>query len=131
MPAPRSKAALAVVALLAGCAGPRPAMPPDAKVAPPAAWRTTPDQAGPELSATWWEAFGDPGLTRIVAAALADNDDVRIAAARVEELMGQAAFAHAQRLPEVNGEVVYQRDRSINPAFGIPQTENVDRKSVV
>ena len=125
MPAMRTKATLAVVALLAGCAGPRPAAPPDAKIEPPAAWRTTPDHPGPELSATWWDAFGDPGLTRIVAAALAGNDDVRIAAARVEELMGQADFAHAQRLPEVNGEVVYQRDRSINPAFGRPQVENV------
>ena len=125
MSAPRSKAALVALALLGACAGPRPGVPPDAKVEPPAAWRTAPEHVGPELSATWWDAFGDPGLTRIVAAALADNDDVRIAAARVEELLGQADFAHAQRLPEVNGEVVYQRDRSINPAFGIPQTENV------
>lgn len=121
----QSSTALALLALMAACAGPRPAAPPDAKIDPPATWRTTPDHLGPDLSATWWEAFGDPGLTRIVAAALADNDDVRIAAARVEELMGQADFARAQRLPEVNGEVVYQRDRSINPAYGIPQVENV------
>ena len=125
MSAPRNRAALAALALLAACAGPRPAAPPEAKVTPPADWRTTPEHPGPELSATWWDSFGDPGLTRIVTAALADNDDVRIAAARVEELMGQARFARAQRLPEVDGEVVYQRDRSINPAFGRPQTENV------
>ena len=125
MSAPRNRGALAALALLAACAGPRPAVPPDAKVTPPADWRTALGQPGPELSATWWDGFGDPGLTRIVTAALADNDDVRIAAARVEELMGQARFAHAQRLPEVDGEVVYQRDRSINPAFGRPQTENV------
>ena len=125
MPAVRNKVALATIVLLAGCAGPRPAAPTDAKVAPPAAWRTTPDHPGPDLSATWWDSFGDPGLTRIVAIALADNDDVRIAASRVEELMGQAAFARAQRMPEIDGTVVYQRDRSINPAFGIPQVENV------
>ena len=120
-----SKTGLAALALLAGCAGPRPTVPPGAKVEPPTAWRTTPDRAGPGLSATWWDAFGDPGLTRVIAAALADNDDIRIAAARVEELMGQVAFARAQRLPEVDGTVVYQRDRSINPAFGRPQVENV------
>ncbi len=127
MPAMRNKAALAALAtlaLLAGCAGPRSSLPPDAKIAPPAAWRTTSDHPGAELSATWWDAFSDPGLTRIVAAALADNDDVKIAAARVEELMGQAAFARAQRLPEIDGAVVYERDRSINPAYGIPQTGN-------
>ena len=125
MSASRSKAALAALALLAGCAGPRPAVPPDTKVVPPAAWRTSPDHPGAEPSATWWDAFGDPGLTRIVTAALANNDDVRIAAARVEELMGQAEFARAQRLPELDGTVVYQRDRSINPARGLPQVENV------
>ena len=119
-----NKVALATLVVLVGCAGPRPKAPLDAKVEPPATWRTTPDHPGPELSATWWDAFGDPGLTRVVAAALADNDDVKIAAARVEELMGQAAFARAQRMPEVDGAVVYQRDRSINPAFGIPQVGN-------
>ena len=125
MSATTSRVALAVVALLAGCAGPRPAVPPDANITPPTTWRTTPDHAAGELSATWWEAFGDPGLTRVVAMALADNDDVRIAAARVQELMGQAAFARAQRMPEVDGGVGFQRDRSINPAYGIPQIENV------
>jgi NodT family efflux transporter outer membrane factor (OMF) lipoprotein len=125
MSATTSRVALAVVALLAGCAGPRPAVPPDAKITPPTTWRTTPDHASGEISATWWDAFGDPGLTRIVVMALADNDDVRIAAARVQELMGQAAFARAQRMPEVDGGVGFQRDRSINPAYGIPQVENV------
>lgn len=124
MSAMRNRVTVAGLVLLAGCAGPRPAAPPDAKVESPAAWRTTPDHPGPELTATWWDTFGDPGLTRIVAAALADNDDVRIAAARVEELRGQAAFSHAQRLPEIDGAVVFQRDRSINPAYGIPQTGN-------
>jgi outer membrane protein, multidrug efflux system len=125
MSMPSNKVALAVLVLLAGCAGPRPAAPPDAKVDPPSAWRTTPDNAGPELSATWWDSFGDPGLTRIITIALADNDDVKIAAARVEELMGQADLARAQRLPEVDGAVAWERDRSINPAYGKPQVQNV------
>jgi NodT family efflux transporter outer membrane factor (OMF) lipoprotein len=130
MSAVRSKVTLAVLAMLAGCAGPRPSTPPDAKIASPSTWRTAPDHTGPELSTTWWDAFGDPGLTRVVATALADNDDVRIAAARVQELMGQAAFAHAQRLPEVDAGLVYERDRSINPAFGIAQTGNITEPMV-
>jgi multidrug efflux system outer membrane protein len=128
--AAKNRVALAVAVLLTGCAGPRPAVPPEAKIVSPAAWRTLPERSSAELSATWWESFGDPGLSRIVATALADNDDVRIAAARVQELMGQAAFARAQRMPEVDGAVGYQRDRSINPAFGIPQTENVSEPFV-
>ena len=125
MSAARNSAGVLVLSLLAACAGPRPPIPPEAHVEPPQAWRTTIEVPGAELSAAWWNRFDDPGLSRIVAAALADNDDIRIAAARVEELMGQAAFARAQRMPEVDGMVVYQRDRSINPAYGIPQVENV------
>ncbi|HEY2593264.1 MAG TPA: TolC family protein, partial [Chloroflexota bacterium] len=125
-----SKATLAVLALLAACAGPRPSTPADAAVESPATWRTAPDHPGPELSATWWDAFDDPGLTRVVAIALAGNDDIKIAAAQVEELMGQAAFAHAQRLPQVNGGFIYERDRSINPAFGIPQDQTISEPLV-
>ena len=121
----RREIAVAALAVLTACAGSRKPIPPEAHVEPPTAWRTAPSQPGPELSAAWWDAFGDAGLTAIVAAALAGNDDVRIAAARVEELMGQAAFARAQRLPEIDGAVAFQRDRSINPAYGIPQVENV------
>jgi NodT family efflux transporter outer membrane factor (OMF) lipoprotein len=126
----RGEVALAALVLLAACAGPRPPAPTESNVNPPAAWRDAEGRVGPELSATWWDAFGDPGLTRVVAAALADNDDVKIAAARVQELMGEAALAHAQRLPEVDGQVTYQRDRSINPAFGMPQVENVSEPVV-
>jgi NodT family efflux transporter outer membrane factor (OMF) lipoprotein len=121
----RSSATLALLAVLAGCAGPRPPVPPDAAVTPPAAWRTSVKQEGVNVSATWWEGFGDPGLSRIVATALANNDDVRIAAARVEELIGQVDLARAQQFPRVDGAVVLQRDRSINPAFGIPQVQTV------
>jgi len=121
----RTKASIAALSLLAACAGPRPVVPPDAKIVPPAAWRTDAPTSAPAVSADWWEAFGDPGLTRVVAAALANNDDIKIAAARVQEMMGQADFAHAQRMPEVDGAVGYQRDRHINPAYGIPQVENV------
>jgi multidrug efflux system outer membrane protein len=125
MSAARNRILLAVLIALDGCAGPRPVLPPDAKIEPPASWRTTPDQRGPEVSATWWDAFGDPGLTRVVRAALDGNADIRIAAARVQELMGQAAFARAQRLPELDGRVDYRRDRSVNPVDGVPQVGNV------
>jgi NodT family efflux transporter outer membrane factor (OMF) lipoprotein len=126
----RSRSTLALLAVLAGCAGPRPPVPPDAAVTPPAAWRTPVGQAAAEVSATWWEGFGDPGLSRIVAAALADNDDIRIAAARVEEFIGQAELARAQQLPRVDGAMVYERQRSINPAFGVPVVQTIAEPAI-
>jgi len=129
----RSRSPLAwvsVVAVLAGCAGPRPPAPPDAAVTPPTAWRTPVSQAAAEVSAAWWEGFGDPGLTRIVATALANNDDVKIAAARVEEFIGQADLARAQRMPRVDGAVVLERERSINPGFGFPETQTISEPAI-
>ena len=37
----------------------------------------------------WWEQFQDPVLNDLIAAALADNKDVKIAAARVDQFLGQ------------------------------------------
>ena len=120
----RSEFALVALVALAGCAGPRSPTPPEARIEPPPAWRTSVDAAG-DLSATWWQSFGDPGLTAVVESALIHNEDIRIATARLEELAGQAALAHAQQMPDVAGTVAYQRDRSINPGNGIPQVENI------
>ena len=117
-------AAVAMLGLLAGCAGPRPRLPTDATVVPPPAWRGTASGLAGELSPTWWEAFGDPGLTGIVAAALANNDDIKIAAARVAQLVAQSELARAQRLPNVNGAIDLQRSRSVSP-FLTPELQTV------
>jgi len=114
---------LALVAALVGCAGPRPMTPPDSQVPPLAAWRTTAGQSDTPLSATWWEQFGDPGLTRTVAEAIAQNDDIRIAAARVEQVAAQTDLAQARRGPQLNAGLGVERDRSINPANGRPEVQ--------
>jgi len=113
---------VAVVAA-AGCAGPRAGIPPEASVQPPAEWRISTGMDG-ALSMSWWQAFGDPGLTAVVESALANNDDIRIAAARIEELAAAASLARSQRMPELTGNAAYQRDRTINPADGSLDVEN-------
>ncbi len=119
----RRGAALCACALLAACAGPRPAAPPAAQVAPPTAWR---DAAGAEetVDATWWRAFGDPALTAVVDKALADNTDLAIAVARVTE--AQAAFrqAEATKYPTLGVGAGGGEQRQLN-AFGRPQVQTV------
>ncbi len=92
-----------------------------ASVAPPPGWR---GEAAPvaEVDARWWQAFGDPVLAGLVERALADNADLGIAAARVEQARAQFRLASANRLPNVGLAIAGQHDRYVTP-FGYPVTE--------
>jgi len=52
----------------------------------------------------WWQQFEDPVLDELIRAALADNLDVRIAAARVEEFYGALGSTRAGLFPQVGAE---------------------------
>ncbi len=106
---------------LTACAGPRPPAPLDAAVQPPAAWRAAPE-AGAPVEASWWAGFGDPALSQVVETALANNVDVALAAARVQEARAQYRLAQAQRLPNLSGAGGGARQRDVSP-FGTPQTQ--------
>ena len=108
---------------LVGCAGVRKEAPPEAAVHAPATWRTTTMTHGPALPSSWWTAFDDETLNRLVEEALAHNDDVALAATNVEEARAQFHFARAQRLPSVGLSVVGARDREVNSAFGVPEEQ--------
>ena len=97
--------------LLAGCTvGPNYARP-DAPVPPafaePHAAAATTDA---EL-ASWWSAFGDPELDKLVNRALAQNLDIESATARIREARANERVAGAAALPEVGatGSVTRQR----------------------
>jgi len=53
------------------------------------------------VNTAWWEQFQDPALNRLIATALAENKDVKIAAARVEQFLGQFQTTRAQLFPQV------------------------------
>ncbi len=107
---------VAATVSLAGCIGPRPEVPPAATVAPPPGWRTALGPGEP-VRADWWQGFGDPVLTALVERALADNVDLAIAVARVEEARGQFRLARAQRTPQVGGASPGTAGQSVSP-FG-------------
>lgn len=115
----RRGALLALLALLAlqACAGPYRPAPGDAQIAPPPQWR---DGQGPvrPISDGWWRAFGDPALDRLVAQALAGNDDLKIAAARIEEARAQLRLTDARRLPTLGLGLSGASSRTVN-AFGV------------
>jgi outer membrane protein, multidrug efflux system len=95
---------LAVLVLEAGCmVGPkykRPAVDMPQEYRAPA-----PEQAAQASSLgneQWWQVYQDPVLTQLIHTAIAQNYDVRIAAARVLEAQAQVGITRANQLPSAN-----------------------------
>ena len=90
---------LLAVLVLAGCTvGPDYVRP---VVDTPAAWRIDYPQAAEVANTKWWEQFGDPTLNELVDAALRDNRDLRIAAARVDAFIGALVASRSQLFPQI------------------------------
>ena len=103
----RRLAALAVLAALTGCAL---NAPPDAKtlnadampaLKTPESWATKGAAAG-AVGSGWLASFADPRLDALVAEAIANNPDLRSAAARVERASALAVQAGSTLYPQVN-----------------------------
>ncbi len=50
----------------------------------------------------WWEIFEDPQLEALIRVALEENQDVRIAIARIEEFRGLLGITRADQFPQVD-----------------------------
>jgi multidrug efflux system outer membrane protein len=59
----------------------------------------------------WWKLFGDPALDALVEEALAANQDLAAAAARVDEARALAGIARGERLPQVAAGASGSRDK--------------------
>jgi len=99
-----------LVLLLAGCTtvGPdykRPEMP------LPAEFPAKAPEAGPSVAADWWTLYGDSTLNELVASAHANNADLRVAAAQVQEAEAIMRQARAALFPEVTGQFTRTRSR--------------------
>ena len=53
--------------------------------------------------ANWWQVFADPLLSALVAEAVANNHDLRVAISRVTEARLQLGITSADYLPTVDG----------------------------
>src|SRR6188768_1284765 len=70
----------------------------------PEKYRFADTQANDLANTQWWQQFHDPTLDELIRVALADNFDVRIAAARVEELYGTYGVTRSGKFPQVGAE---------------------------
>jgi multidrug efflux system outer membrane protein len=103
------------VALAAGCAVHDQYVRPE--VATPPAWRIDYAQARGAANPDWWRQFRDPVLDRLIDEALRENQDLMVAAARVDQFAGQLVAARSQFYPQIG----YGLDASRNRASRVGQ----------
>lgn len=108
---------LSATTLLAGCAlGPdykRPSL-----VLPPE-WQTEP--AGQEMIANlaWWDLLKDEELRRLIEIALAENKDVQIAVASIDEFRARLGIARSDLYPTIDLSGQAGRVRQSGPAGAV------------
>lgn len=118
------KRCLAAITLLSltGClVGPNYKRPP---ISTPDAYRGLAPNIPPQTAASiadekWWTIFNDPQLQALIHTALAQNYDVRIAAARVLQAQAFLGFTRADQFPSIYGGASASNTR-------IPKTKLLD-----
>jgi outer membrane protein, multidrug efflux system len=112
---------LAVLVLETGCLmGPKYMRP---SVDVPQQFRApAPEQAAQASSLgneQWWQVYQDPVLTQLIHTAIAQNYDVRIAAARVLEAQAQLGITRSNQLPSAGAgaDVFSQRNAQVTKLF--------------
>ena len=63
----------------------------------------------------WWQAFGDPMIDALVSETLANNRDLRIASARVDEAAAIVTGTRSQGLPQIGYAASASRQRTSEP----------------
>ncbi len=83
----------------------------------PERWRIDYRQAADIANTRWWEQFGDPVLNQLIETALRENRDLLIAAARVDQFVGQLSVVRSRFYPQIS----YSLDASRNRATQVGQ----------
>src|ERR1700683_4917755 len=76
----------------------------------------------------WWQLYQDPVLTQLTHTAIAQNYDVRIAAARVLEAQAQVGITHPDQLPSANGgaDIFSQQNARVTNLFPAYQVNGAE-----
>lgn len=75
---------------------------------------------------SWWRGFHDPVLDELIDGAIAANQDLRIAKARVREVQQLVTVAESALYPTVEFNANGGRERSINRIFGVPGAQGTE-----
>jgi multidrug efflux system outer membrane protein len=120
----KSTLTLALAVFLGGCMlGPDYQRPP---VDVPATYRYAEEAAKDVSNTAWWEQFQDPVLNTLIHTALAENKDIKIAAARVEEYLGRYGVVRSRLFPQVGGDAAAGQARASQDSGPQPLPSSVD-----
>lgn len=109
----RCMVGLCALSLLSGCVQGPDYVQPVGSV--PSKYRFGPDAYEPKAETSdeaWWKGFGDPQIDALVREALANNRDLRIATARVDEFAAILAGTRAQGKPQIGYATSGSRSRA-------------------
>ena len=101
---------LVIAMVLAGCA-----IGPDYKrpiLDTPAAWRVQEQEAKDTANTAWWHQFEDDVLNGLIDEALKQNNDLRVATARVDEYVGRFWVGRAGLFPQIGAYGSASQDRA-------------------
>jgi multidrug efflux system outer membrane protein len=82
-------------------------------------WRT-PLNADNAIDIGWWSQFNDPILDRLIDDALAQNQDVKTAIARVDQFQAQLGIAKSKYYPQISGGPTAQREKIPSSVTALP-----------
>src|SRR5579864_2199215 len=121
---------LAMLVLEAGCMmGPKYKRP---AVNVPQQYRAPEPQLATQASSLgneqWWQLYQDPVLTQLIHTAIAQNYDVRIAAARVLEAQAQVGITRSNQFPSasVGADIYSQQNAKVTKVFPAYQVNGGD-----
>lgn len=108
-------ALLGGVALLSGCMPAYRLAPEQSQVEAPSAWIAAPSEVT-VVDSAWWKAYGDPGLSAAVEAALARNTDILSAATRIERARAELQLADSSLGPSLSFDTGAHAERALGPS---------------
>lgn len=122
----RAAVPFAALLLITSCTlGPKYERP---EMEPPPAHRGAQAESESIADVPWWEVFQDPTLQDLIREALANNLDLRVAAARVEEVRALAGIPKSFLYPEVNVTGAYSVGQLSTRSDPPQATEGSDRR---
>jgi multidrug efflux system outer membrane protein len=78
----------------------------------PTAFRFEPKDAAQTADTEWWKQFGDPVLDELIAEALVNNLNLKVAVANVEEAAGVFTQTRSQLFPQIGYSASGERSRT-------------------
>src|SRR4051812_42423136 len=107
------RSALLSALLLAGCTVGPDYKKPDIPI--PSTFRSQINvtEAGSLADQPWWDVFRDQALQHLIREALANNNDLRLAIARIEQARAQVEIVSSESLPQVGYQGSVGGERSV------------------